>query len=142
MDINQITGEIVDAAYQVHTGLGPGLLERVYEAALMDMLLQRGLRVERQKPVTFQFNGRTFEEGFTVDLFVEGLVVVELKSAERFSPAHLKQLLTYMKLLGAPLGLLINFGAPTLKEGLKRVINSSAASALPRLCVSPSEPVA
>jgi iron complex transport system substrate-binding protein len=122
-DTNAITGEIVDAAYGIHRRLGPGLLESVYEALLARILTERGLAVERQKPVPFEFEGLRLDEGFRVDLLVEERVVVELKSAERTNPVHAKQVLTYLRLMNLPVGLLINFGAPTLKEGLKRVIN-------------------
>jgi iron complex transport system substrate-binding protein len=139
MDIDEITGEIVDAAYQLHKGLGPGLLESVYELVLTKELLRRGLRVERQKPISFEFNGLYFEDSFRVDLLVEGLVVVELKSVEDLAPVHPKQVLTYLRLLHLPVGLLINFGAPTLKEGLHRVVNHyippPSSSAPPRLRV-------
>jgi iron complex transport system substrate-binding protein len=122
-DIDEITGEIVDAAYKIHVGLGPGLLESVYEAVLARELERRGLRVERQKPISFEYDGLQFDEGFRVDLLVEGRVVVELKSVEKMSVVHPKQVLTYLRLLHLPVGLLINFGAPTLKEGIQRIVN-------------------
>jgi len=123
-EIDDVSGIIVDAAYKVHTGLGPGLLESVYEAVLAQELERRGLAVERQKPISFEYDGITFEEGFRVDLFVENMVVVELKSVEKIAPVHPKQLLTYLKLMHLPVGLLINFGAVTLKEGLQRIVNN------------------
>jgi iron complex transport system substrate-binding protein len=123
-DLDDITGEIVDAAFKVHVGLGPGLLESVYEAVLARELERRGLVVERQKPFSFEYDGIRFDEGFRVDLLVEGMVVVELKSVEKFSAVHPKQVLTYLRLLHLPVGLLINFGAPTLKEGIQRVVNN------------------
>lgn len=123
MEINEITGSIVDAAVKIHTALGPGLLESVYETVLARELEKRGLKVERQKTVSFEYDGIRFDEGLRVDLLVEDLVVVELKSVERFSPVHAKQVLTYLRLLHLPVGLLINFGCPTLKEGLKRIAN-------------------
>ena len=122
-DIDEITGEIVDAAYKIHVGLGPGLLESVYEAVLARELERRGLRVERQKPISFEYDGLQFDEGFRVDLLVEGRVVVELKSVEKMSVVHPKQVLTYLRLLHLPVGLLINFGAPMLKEGIERIVN-------------------
>jgi iron complex transport system substrate-binding protein len=122
-DTNAITGQIVDAAYGIHRRLGPGLLESVYEALLARVLADRGLAVERQKPVPFEFDGLRLDEGFRVDLLVAEQVVVELKSVERTTPVHAKQVLTYLRLMNLPVGLLINFGAPTLKEGLKRVVN-------------------
>jgi GxxExxY protein len=138
-DIDDITGEIVDAAFKLHTRLGPGLLESVYEMVLAKELERRGLKVERQKPVSFEFDGLRFEEGFRVDLLVEGIVVVELKSVEKSAPVHGKQVLTYLRLLNLPVGLLINFGAATLKEGLQRIVNNYQPSASPRLRVNQSE---
>ena len=124
MSINDITGTIVDTALQIHRDLGPGLLESVYEAVLAKKLEARGLRVERQKVLRFEYDGMVFDEGFRMDLLVEDQVVVELKSVEQLSPVHKKQLLTYVKLARKPVGLLINFGAATLKEGICRVINA------------------
>ncbi|HZZ71654.1 MAG TPA: GxxExxY protein [Pirellulales bacterium] len=126
MDLDAITGQIVDAAFKIHTTLGPGLLESVYEAVLAKELGRRGLYVQRQYPVTFEFDGLLFEEGFRTDLLVERNVVVELKSLENLAPVHSKQVLTYLRLLNLPVGLLINFGAATLKEGLRRIVNKYA----------------
>jgi GxxExxY protein len=123
-DIDEITGAIVDTAYKIHTRLGCGLLESVYEAVLAKALEQRGFTVERQKPVPIEFDGLRFDEGFRLDLLVDGRVVVELKSLERIAPVHAKQVLTYLRLLDQRVGLLINFGAPTLKEGLRRIVNN------------------
>jgi len=122
-NIDDVTGVIVDAAYHLHMRLGPGLLETVYEAVLAKELERRGLRVERQKPISFEFDGITFEEGFRVDLLVEEMVVIELKSVEKTAPVHYKQVLTYLKLMDLRVGLLINFGAATMKEGLHRIVN-------------------
>lgn len=134
-EIDEITGEIVDAAIKLHTHLGPGLLESIYEIVLARELERRGLRIERQEAVSFDFDGMHFNEGFRVDLLVEGVVVVELKSVERLAPVHSKQVLTYLRLLKLPVGLLINFGGATLKEGLHRIVNNYAPSpsASPRL---------
>ena len=128
MSINDVTGMIVDAALQIHRDLGPGLLESVYEAVLAKKLEARGLKVERQKILRFEYDGMMFDEGFRMDLLVENQVVVELKSVEQPAPVHKKQLLTYLKLAQRPAGLLINFGAATLKEGITRVINAPADS--------------
>lgn len=136
MHIDDITGAIIDASLAIHIELGPGLLESVYEIVLTRALQKRGLRVERQKPIKFEYDGMLFEEGFRVDLLVEGVVVVELKSVERLSPVHGKQVLTYLRLMNLPVGLLINFGAATLKEGLQRVVNGLPSSASPRLRVN------
>ncbi len=122
-DLDGITGAVIDEALRLHRDLGPGLLESVYEAVLAKMLVLRGLSVERQKQVAFEYAGIQFDEGLRVDLLVEGRVVVELKSVERLAPVHGKQLLTYLRLLELPVGLLINFGGATLKEGLRRVVN-------------------
>ena len=141
-DIDDVTGQIVDAAYKVHTGVGPGLLESVYEAVLARELERRELKVERQKLVAFQSDGMRFDEGLRLDLLVDDRVVVELKSVEKLAPVHSKQVLTYLRLLSLPVGLLINFGAATLKEGLHRIVNnySPPPSASPRLRVNRPPP--
>ena len=142
-EIDDITGIIVDAAYRIHTGLGPGLLESVYEAVLARDLERRGLRVERQIAVSFDYDGMHFDEGLRIDLLVEGVVIVELKSVERLAPVHSKQLLTYLRLMKLSVGLLINFGGATLKEGLHRIVNNytPSPSASPRLRVNQPAPV-
>ncbi|RFC41603.1 MAG: iron complex transport system substrate-binding protein [Verrucomicrobia bacterium] len=122
-DLNNISGQIVDAAVHVHMRLGPGLLESVYERVLAYELEKRGLAVERQVPVPITYDDIRFEEGFRADLIVEKSVIVELKSVETMAPVHGKQLLTYRKLRDCRLGLLINFGAPLLKDGVKRIVN-------------------
>ena len=122
-EIDEVTGIIVDAAYKLHTRLGPGLLESVYEAVFARVLQQRGLAVLRQQPVSFEFEGMRFDDGLRVDLLVENCVIVELKSVEQLAPVHAKQLLTYLRLLHLPVGLLINFGAVSLKDGLRRIVN-------------------
>jgi len=135
-ELDDITGEIVDAALKIHQGLGPGLLESVYESVLSKAIEKRGLKVERQKPISFMYDDMTFDDGFRVDLLVADRVVVELKSVERLAPVHSKQLLTYIRLMNLPVGLLINFGASTLKEGLHRIVNDLPSSASPRLRVN------
>jgi len=134
--LDSVTGEVVDAALKLHRGLGPGLLESVYETVLARDLERRGLDVSRQKPVPFEYDGLQFNEGLRIDLLVESIVVVEIKSVERTLPVHSKQVLTYLRLLHLPVGLLINFGAPTLKEGLTRIVNQLDPSASPRLRVN------
>lgn len=121
--IDDITGAIVDTSVRIHMNLGPGLLEAVYEMVLARSLEKRGLEVERQKPVQFYYDDMFFEEGFRVDLLVEKTVVVELKSVEKVAPVHGKQVLTYLRLMNLPVGLLVNFGAGTLKEGLQRIVH-------------------
>jgi iron complex transport system substrate-binding protein len=135
-ELDDITGEIVDAAVKVHQGLGPGLLESVYESVLTKALEKRGMKVERQKPISFTYDDILFEEGFRVDLLVDDRVVVELKSVEKLAPVHSKQLLTYIRLMNLPVGILVNFGASTLKEGLHRIVNDLPSSASPRLRVN------
>jgi iron complex transport system substrate-binding protein len=139
IDVDEVSGAIVDCAYHIHKELGPGLLESVYEAVLAKRLQQLGFSVERQKPIPFEFDGLVFEEGFRVDLLVERVVVVELKSVERMARVYPKQLLTYLKLMNLHVGLLINFGAATLKEGLERVVNNHVPSASSPLRVSRRE---
>lgn len=119
---NEVAKQVVDAAYRVHLELGPGLLESVYEAALVAELGSRGLRVARQVPVEVRYRGAPLAEGFRMDLLVEDRLVVELKSVEVLAPVHGKQLLTYLRLGGYRLGLLVNFGAPTFREGVRRVV--------------------
>jgi iron complex transport system substrate-binding protein len=135
-ELDDITGAIVDASVKIHQNLGPGLLESVYEVVLARVLAQRGFSVQRQKAVSFEYERMVFEEGFRLDLLVEERVVVELKSVEKLAPIHSKQLLTYLRLMHLPVGLLINFGAATLKEGLHRIVNKLPASASPRLRVN------
>lgn len=136
MDVEEATSIVVDAAFRLHRGVGPGLLESVYESLLTAMLERRGLRVERQVLVEFDFDGIHFSEGLRLDLLIDGTLVVELKSVERLAPVHPKQLLTYLRLLNLPLGLLINFGAPTFKEGIRRVVNHHTNFASSRLRVN------
>lgn len=135
-ELDEITGTIVETALKIHKELGPGLLESVYEAVLARALEKQGLLVERQKAVRFEYDGMFFEEGFRTDLLVEGCVVIELKSVEKLAPVHGKQVLTYLRLMNLHIGLLINFGAATLKEGLQRIVNQLTPSASPRLRVS------
>ena len=123
MNENDVSAVVLDAAIAVHRALGPGLLESVYEVALAHVLRQRGLRVARQVPISITFEGITFDEGFRADLIVENLVLIELKSIERVAPVHKKVVLTYLRLSGLRLGLLVNFGAPVLKDGYERVVN-------------------
>jgi GxxExxY protein len=120
---NEVAKIIVDAAYHIHKALGPGLLESVYEIVLTRELEKRGLRVDRQKPVRISYEGATFDEGFRMDLLVNDLVVVELKSVEFLAPVHKKQLVTYLRLANKRLGLLINFGAALIKNGITRIVN-------------------
>ena len=124
MELNEMTGAIVDTALGIHRELGPGLLESVYGMVLAKALQRRGFLVEQQKAITFQYDGLLFENAFRIDLLIEGLIIVELKSVEKLAPVHGKQLLTYLRLMNLPIGLLINFGAASLKEGIHRVLNN------------------
>ena len=114
---------VVDAAVQVHRELGPGLLESVYEAVLAHELSERGLRVERQVSVAFEWRGMRFNEGFRADIIVDGCVLLELKSVERLHNAHRKQVLTYLRLTGMRLGYLINFGEALIRNGITRTVH-------------------
>lgn len=137
MEINEVSGVGVDAAMKVHSALGPGLLESAYEMCLIRELRKRGLRVESQVPIAVRYDGETLDVGYRADLLVEGIVLVELKSIETILPIHKARLLSYLRLTGKEVGLLINFNVEHLKNGIKRVINSrpkfsvaSASSAL------------
>lgn len=123
MHETQLAKKIVDAAYQVHTKLGPGLFESVYEVVLAHELKDRGLAVERQKAIPIHYDDLIFDEGFRADIIVENSVIIELKSIETINPVHKKQLLTYLRLSDMKLGLLINFGAALTKNGIFRVVN-------------------
>jgi len=123
MHVNQIASSIVDACFKVHTTLGPGLLESVYESALFYELQQRGFQVVRQQAIPVVYEGVTLDEGFRADLIVEGLIIIELKSIESVAPVHKKQLLTYLRLSGKQLGFLVNFGVNLIKDGITRVVN-------------------
>jgi GxxExxY protein len=121
---NRIASIVVDTCVQLHMSLGPGLLESVYERILAHELIRRGCRVARQVPVPITYGGMTFEEGFRADLIIDDRLIVELKSVEKVSPVHKKQLLTYLRLTGMRLGLLVNFGEELIKTGIHRIINN------------------
>jgi GxxExxY protein len=120
---NEIATIIVDACYKVHTILGPGLFESVYETVLTHELEKRGLKVQRQQAIPLVYEGMRFDEGFKADLVVEDKVIVELKSVEKIAPVHKKQLLTYLRLTDMKLGLLVNFGENLIKDGIFRIAN-------------------
>ncbi|MBA3542926.1 MAG: GxxExxY protein [Chthoniobacterales bacterium] len=122
-DENDLSRVVLDAAFLIHTKLGPGLLESVYEVVLAHELRKAGVGVERQKPMPIIYDGIRFDEAFRSDLVVDGKMIVELKSVVALTPVHAKQLLTQLRLSGLKLGLLINFGEAHLKNGIKRVIN-------------------
>ena len=123
MTENELAKEIVDAAYRVHTTLGPGLLESVYESVLAYELEHRGLLTTRQQPVALVYYGVRIEVGFRADLIVEDLVIVEIQSVEVVAPVHNKQLLTHLRLANKRLGLLINFNVALIKDGITRIAN-------------------
>jgi GxxExxY protein len=123
MTENEIGTRVIEAAIAVHRELGPGLLETVYEVILARELNDRGLKVERQVPVAIAYKGIRFDEGFRADLIVEGKVILELKSVERVTAAHKKQVQTYLRLTGCKLGYLLNFGEDVMKTGITRCVN-------------------
>jgi GxxExxY protein len=123
MHENDIARIVVDAAFRVHSRLGPGLLESLYERVLAYELRQRGLSVETEVPIKVIYDGVEFDEGFRADIIVEGKVILELKSVETVAAVHKKQLLTYLRVTGMRLGLLINFNEPLIKNGLSRLVN-------------------
>lgn len=123
-EIEALARVAVDCGFKLHEALGPGLLESVYEVCLFQSLKERGLSAERQKPIPICFNEIVLEEGFRADLLVEGRLLIELKSTETFVPVHGKQVLTYLRLMELPLGLLMNFGAPTFRDGVRRIANN------------------
>ncbi|SRR5256886_2223311 len=122
MDRNEISGAIVDAAMKVHSALGPGLLESAYAVCLRHELIKRGLRVTSEVPVPVVYDGIKLEAGYRLDLVVEDTVVVELKAIEALAPIHQAQVISYLKLTGKPIGLLINFHSLHLKDGIKRFV--------------------
>ncbi|HEX4140120.1 MAG TPA: GxxExxY protein [Candidatus Methylacidiphilales bacterium] len=121
METNRITGIIVDAAYHIHEEAGPGLLESVYERILLDILTRKGLAVQRQVVIPVQFAGIVYDDAFRADLIVENCVIIEIKSVDRLAPVHKKQVLTYLKLSGIKVALLINFGGEYLKGNIERL---------------------
>jgi GxxExxY protein len=135
-DVEELASISIDCGLKLHKDLGPGLLESVYEAIIAASLARRGLSVERQKPIPIEYDGMVLGEGFRADVLVEGRLIIEIKSIERLAPVHGRQLLTYLRLTKQPLGLLMNFGAGTFREGLKRVVNNHGPFASSRLRVN------
>ena len=123
MNENKIGDIIIDTAVNLHKNIGCGLLESVYEVIMMKLLAGKGLSVQRQVSIPIKYEGEHFDEGFRVDLFVEGKVIIELKSVEKITDAHKKQLLTYLKLTNTKLGYILNFGAGLMKDGIIRTVN-------------------
>lgn len=122
-DLEAIARTTVDCGFRLHRDLGPGLLESVYEILLAEYLREAGLLVERQVPVPISFKGVVIDNAFRADLLIEGCLLVELKSIERIAAVHGKQVLTYLRLMNLPLGLLINFGQELFKDGVRRIAN-------------------
>ena len=128
MEIDDITGMIIDAAVGIHRDPGPGLLESLYEALLACELRRRGLHVERQRLIRVSYDGIEVDDAFRADLLVENCLIIEIKSVERPAPVHRKQLLTYLRLTDLRVGLLLNFGAELMKDGIDRVVNNYTPS--------------
>lgn len=131
-DLELAARSVIDCGYHLHKDLGPGLLESAYEALLAEAIRQTGLAVVRQVPVTMSYKGVVIDNAFKVDLLVENSLVIELKSIERLAPVHGKQVLTYLRLMQLPLGLLMNFGQATFKDGLRRIANDYFGQIAPR----------
>ena len=124
MDENDISRIIVDCAYHIHRELGPGLLESVYEKVLIYELEKKGLNIDNQVAIPVRYHEISLELGFRADLIIENKIIIELKSVEEILPVHKKQLLTYLKLTGLKLGLLINFNSNLIKDGITRIVNN------------------
>ncbi len=136
--IEELARVAVDSGFAIHRDLGPGLLESVYEALLAAALTKRGFKVDRQKSIDFNYDGLIFAEGFRADLIVENRLIIEVKSIDRLAAVHSKQLLTYLRLLSLPVGLLMNFGGATFREVVRRVVNNHTDFASSRLRVNQS----
>jgi GxxExxY protein len=131
---NELTERVIGACIEIHRALGPGLLESAYEECLCYELSQAGIKFERQKPLPVHYKDVKLDCGYRLDLVVEEKIIIELKAVESLLPIHEAQLLTYLKLSGITLGLLINFNVAMLKQGIKRIVNNFQDSASPRLC--------
>ena len=131
---NELTERVIGACSEIHRALGPGLLESAYEECLSYELSIAGSSFERQKPLPVHYKNVQLDCGYRLDLVVEGKIIIELKAVESLLPIHEAQLLTYLKLSGLTLGLLINFNVAMLKQGIKRIVNNFQDSASPRLC--------
>jgi GxxExxY protein len=123
MDINQLSSRVIGAAIEVHKTIGPGLLESAYETCLCHELDLRKLNFEKQKPLGIRYKNVNLDAGYRLDIVVEGTIIIELKACEQLEPIHKAQLLTYLKLSGLNLGLLLNFNVPVMKNGIQRVVN-------------------
>jgi GxxExxY protein len=123
VDINKLSSKIIGAAIEVHKALGPGLLESAYEECLCHELSLRGVSFERQKNLSVEYKGKKLDCGYRLDIIVENIIILELKSCEKIEPIHKAQLLTYLKLSGLNLGLLLNFHVPVMRDGIVRIVN-------------------
>ena len=132
-NLEELSAIVVDTGFRIHKDLGPGLLESVYELILAEKLRRLGIDVDRQMPINISYEDVQIENAFRVDLLVEGRLVVEIKSLEQIAPVHAKQILTYIRLMNLPLGLLMNFGAATFREGVRRLVNNHTDFASSRL---------
>ena len=138
MSENDITGDVLDAAIKIHRRFGPGMLESIYEQLLEAELARRGHKVERQKSVSFEYDGLLLENAFRVDLLIDDVVVVELKATEQMKPVFAKQVKTYLVAMNLQVGVVINSGMATIKEGFTRVVNGFKDNNSQRLCLSAS----
>lgn len=129
--IDEVTSDVIGLAMRVHTALGPGLFESVYETVLAGKLKEIGYKTDRQMPINIEFEGTQFLNAFKVDLLIDQRLILEIKSVESASALHAKQLLTYLRLMKLPVGLIINFGCLSLKDGIRRVVNNHIDSATP-----------
>lgn len=134
-DIDRISGDVLDAAIRLHRALGPGLLESVYEIVLAGQLARMGYAISRQHPVDIEFDGMRFEAAFRIDILVDERLLIEIKSVDRLHASHAKQVLTYLRLTRQPVGLLINFGGATLKEGFRRLVNDYVPGPTPVITI-------
>jgi GxxExxY protein len=126
--VDELARIAVNIGFHIHEDLGPGLLESVYEMILFEKLVKQGLRVDRQRPINITYDDIAIENAFRIDLLIEDRLIVEIKSVEQHAPVHAKQLLTYLRLMNLPLGLLMNFGCATFKEGVRRLANNHVPS--------------
>jgi GxxExxY protein len=122
-ELNRLSGETIGAAIEVHRSLGPGLLESAYESCLSWELRQRGFDVEKQVPVPIRYKGLTLDEGYRIDLLVEKKLMLELKSIDKVQPIHVAQVLTYLKMTGLKMALILNFNVLLMRSGIKRIVN-------------------
>ncbi len=138
-DVEELSAIVIDVSLRLHKELGPGLFESVYETILAEKLIKMGVSVERQKPINIEFEDVHIDNAFRLDILVERRLIVEIKSIDQLAPVHAKQVLTYLRLMDLPLGLLINFGGATLKEGIRRLVNNHTNFASSRLRANKSQ---